>query len=103
MRSAIFLLGACQPMVGTEAYLAAEFESTYSTFVRADLPAPAGEGNAPLAGSLGPPEQMVEPEMIGAATMTREGSSGPPMRLEGPVERAGEGRRYLKGHNADAH
>ncbi|MDP2310083.1 MAG: hypothetical protein Q8P18_28965 [Pseudomonadota bacterium] len=99
------LLGACQPMVDAQAFVADEFESTYTTWVRIDLPSPAGEGDAPLAGSLGPPEHMVEPEMMGTATMTREGSSGPPRRAEGPVEPIeGMGqRRYLKGHDPDAH
>ena len=99
-------LEACQPMVDASDYVADEFESTYTTWVRADLPAPAGEGDAPLAGSLGPPEHMVEPEMPGPTPLTREGSSGPPMRSGAePAEPPADPnrRQYLRGHNRDAH
>jgi hypothetical protein len=103
---AVVLLGACRPMTDAREFIADELASTYSTAVRVDLPSPAGEGDAPLAGSLGPPEVMVEPEMPGTTTMTREGSSGPPMRSEAeptPAPSHSTTRQYLRGHSRDAH
>lgn len=64
--------------------------------------APAGEGDAPLAGSLGPPEHPVEPVFWGPATRTREGSSGPP--LLPPGETPGAPLPYeIEGPNQDGH
>lgn len=103
---ALVLLGACQPMSDTRAFVEDELASTYSTAVRADLPSPAGEGDAPLAGSLGPPAEMVQPEMPCPATMTREGSSGPPMRSGAaptPAPAHATSRQFLRGHDSDAY
>lgn len=104
------LAGACMPLLDVENATVEEVGS-YDTAVRADLPLPEGEGTAPYAGSLGPPDEMVEPVMPGTATTTREGSGGPPIRgtpEDEPVGEAPEGeeapreRRWLHGHDPDA-
>ncbi|MDP2311838.1 MAG: hypothetical protein Q8P41_02965 [Pseudomonadota bacterium] len=95
-------VGACMPLVEGDAVPPNE-QGTYDTAVRGDLPAPADEGDAPYAGSLGPPKRMVVPVLPGPTTTTREGSGGPPIRDPESTEpwRPVESH-YLQGPNADA-
>ncbi len=76
--------------------------TNYTTWVRNDLPSPAGTGDAPLAGSLGPPPHMVEPVFPGVATRTREGSSGPPVATPGRVQTTEAPAAEVHGPNPDA-
>lgn len=110
MAFALIALAACKPMVDTRVHTTEEFESTYAPGVHEYFPPGAGGGDAPLAGSLGPPEHMVEPVMPGTTTTTSAGSSGPPIRSDtgGAKEPVGQepapgGREYLRGHDPDAY
>ncbi|MFN7142806.1 MAG: hypothetical protein ACK4YP_03455 [Myxococcota bacterium] len=96
----VALLGACfEPSPGDPLL----DPSSYGTAIRDDLPAPEGVGEAPYAGSLGPPANMVEPVFPGTTTTTREGSAGPPVRPTSEVPDRVLTPYQVRGPNTDGH